>query len=131
MFLTFVLFTQPTKLSLMKIIEVENISKKYYLRASPRKNTLRDLVLGTFDFLKPQNKKRKTLWALKDVSFDVEAGETVGLIGNNGAGKSTLLKILSRIVKPTKGEATLRGRTGSLLERCDFGNDARRDRKEI
>lgn len=56
------------------------------------------------------------LWALKDVSFDVQAGEVVGLIGRNGAGKSTLLKILSRIVTPTTGHAVLRGRVGSLLE---------------
>ena len=58
----------------------------------------------------------KFLWALRDVNFNVEEGETVALIGNNGAGKSTLLKILSRIIKPTTGEATLHGRTGSLLE---------------
>ncbi len=55
-------------------------------------------------------------WALKDVSFSVEAGEVVGIVGRNGAGKSTLLKILSRITKPTSGHATVYGRVGSLLE---------------
>ena len=55
-------------------------------------------------------------WALKDVSFEVERGEVVGLIGRNGAGKSTLLKIFSRITDPTLGEARLRGRVASLLE---------------
>jgi lipopolysaccharide transport system ATP-binding protein len=100
----------------MKIIEVENLSKKYILRSGQRKTTMRDVVLGTFDFLKKKNKDQKELLALNDISFDVEEGEIVGLIGNNGAGKSTLLKILSRIIKPTSGEALLRGRTGSLLE---------------
>lgn len=99
----------------MNIIEVRNISKDYFLRTSPRKTTVRDLVVGSFDFLRAK-KQRKVLTALKNVSFDVKAGETVGLIGNNGAGKSTLLKLLSRIIKPTRGEAVLRGRTGSLLE---------------
>ena len=57
-----------------------------------------------------------SLWALKDVSFDVRRGESVGIIGRNGAGKSTLLKVLSRITAPTEGEVQLRGRLGSMLE---------------
>ncbi len=59
---------------------------------------------------------REDFWALKDIDFEVQAGEVVGIIGRNGAGKSTLLKILSRITKPTAGEVELRGRVGSLLE---------------
>jgi lipopolysaccharide transport system ATP-binding protein len=58
----------------------------------------------------------KTIWALKDVSFDVKQGEVVGIIGHNGAGKSTLLKILTRITEPTQGSAEICGRVGSLLE---------------
>jgi lipopolysaccharide transport system ATP-binding protein len=57
-----------------------------------------------------------TFWALKDITFDVQPGEVIGIIGRNGAGKSTLLKVLSRITEPTSGEAILRGRVASLLE---------------
>ena len=99
----------------MKIIEIKDISKKYNLRALQRQNTLRDLFLNVFKS-KKSNEREKVLWALRDINFDVEEGETVALIGNNGAGKSTLLKILSRIIKPSSGEAILHGRVGSLLE---------------
>jgi lipopolysaccharide transport system ATP-binding protein len=64
----------------------------------------------------PRHEAPDTFWALKDVSFDVQPGEVVGVIGRNGAGKSTLLKLLSRITEPSSGRVELRGRVGSLLE---------------
>ena len=97
----------------MKAIRCENLSKLYRLGDS-QVTTLRDLASGMFRRSAPN--ERTELWALRDVSFDVDVGETLGVIGHNGAGKSTLLKILSRITKPTRGRAAIAGRVGSLLE---------------
>lgn len=97
-----------------KVIEANNLSKLYYLGGA-KHNSVRDAVMS---FVKKPglSKEKSELWALRDVSFALEEGETLGIIGNNGAGKSTLLKILSRITKPTGGTAELHGRVGSLLE---------------
>lgn len=98
------------------IIEVSGLSKCYRLGAIGA-TSLRE-EFGRFrDRLRGQVvHDDKEFWALRDVSFDVQPGEVVGVIGRNGAGKSTLLKILSRITEPTAGKVTLRGRVASLLE---------------
>lgn len=104
------------------IIEIKNLSKKYRISHQKGQAALRerifDRIRNPLAMLKkaPFFSLKEDIWALKDVSFEVEEGEMVGLIGRNGAGKTTLLKILSRITYPTKGEACLRGRVGSLLE---------------
>ncbi len=97
----------------MQVIKAENLSKLYYLGGMSH-NSLRDALVS---FIKnPKRNKKQELWALRDVSFEVKDGETLGIIGHNGAGKSTLLKILSRITKPTSGNVEIKGRIGSLLE---------------
>src|SRR5580704_5378218 len=99
------------------IIEIKNLSKAYKLGVIGTTRLRDDLERLWARFRGRSAKAPKTdFWALKDVSFDVEQGEIIGIIGRNGAGKSTLLKILSRITQQTAGEVVLRGRVASLLE---------------
>src|SRR5436853_3097370 len=106
----------------MAAIQLRDISKQYTLGGeSPFGQTFRELLTRSFTaplrrWRNEPPRLRQSFWALRDVSFSVEAGEIVGIIGRNGAGKSTLLKILSRITEPTRGRAELRGRVSSLLE---------------
>ena len=99
----------------LPMIAVRGISKRYRL-GSIGINSLRQDLQRWWGPSSDKEVSSNEFWALKDVSFDVQAGEVIGLIGRNGAGKSTLLKVLSRITEPSFGEITLRGRVGSLLE---------------
>jgi len=103
------------------VISVEHLSKSFRLGEMQRGHTLADAINGLLrrkgvEEAPKKNAEQQTLWALKDVSFTVNRGEVLGIIGRNGAGKSTLLKILSRIVSPTEGRAVIEGRVGALLE---------------
>lgn len=106
------------------IIQVEGISKSYKisheLKASMGNVSIRDginnIVRKPIELVTGHRMKKEKFWALNDVSFDIEQGEVVGIVGKNGSGKSTLLKIMSRITEPTKGEIRMNGRVASLLE---------------
>ena len=110
------------------VIGVENLSKRYIISHQTRESyvSLRDVLTDgarrtVSRLLHPLSAKepdgaREEFWALKDISFDIQQGDRVGIIGRNGAGKSTLLKILSRITEPSSGRVRITGRVASLLE---------------
>ena len=89
-------------------IRLDHVSKRYSIQDGTRE---RSIGWPKFPF-----QRKKEMWALRDVSVEVQEGESLGIIGNNGAGKSTLLKLLSRITAPTSGEISIRGRLSALIE---------------
>jgi ABC-type polysaccharide/polyol phosphate transport system ATPase subunit len=92
-------------------IKFDRVSKKYLIRQEREQSNTPNSIRGMLRRL-----RSKDFWALNDVSFEVQQGEALGIIGHNGAGKSTILKLLSRITAPTSGEIRIRGRLSALIE---------------
>lgn len=95
------------------MIKAENVSMKFNLGVE-KDNSLKMTFIRLFD--KKKRVKKSEFWALKNVSFEVEAGDVVGIIGSNGAGKSTLLKVVSGVMKPTKGHVEVDGVISPMIE---------------
>src|SRR5690242_13960934 len=93
------------------VIGFENVSKRYRIGSGSR--DLRELIAG---FGRPKRKHNDEFWALREVSFAVERGRVLGIIGHNGAGKTTVLKLLSGITRPTSGKVHVDGRISALIE---------------
>jgi ABC-type polysaccharide/polyol phosphate transport system ATPase subunit len=101
----------------MALIDFDHVSKRYQVGTG--RSSLRELIPNLFNRLTGGNgrkNERDIIWALEDVSLQVDRGETLGIIGRNGAGKTTVLKLLSRITHPTRGEIRIDGRTSALIE---------------
>lgn len=100
------------------VIKINNIGKKYVLGQNVSYQTIRESFLEFFKNIshKKSSNNNNEFWALKNISFSVNQGDLIGIIGRNGAGKSTLLKIISRITLPTEGSISVKGRIASLLE---------------
>lgn len=95
------------------MIKLENISMRFNLGIE-KNFSIKEAFIAVFD--KSRRQKKTEFWALSDVSFDVKKGEVIGLIGSNGAGKSTLLKVVSGVMKPTKGKVTVNGQISPMIE---------------
>lgn len=97
------------------MIKLENVSMKFNLGVE-KDFSLKQAFINIFSFKKKNKKKKEYFWALSDVDFSVKKGEVVGLIGSNGAGKSTLLKVVSGVMKPTKGKVIVNGVISPMIE---------------
>lgn len=98
------------------MIKLENVSMKFNLGIE-KEFSIKQAFVNFFSFKNKKNKKKKGyFWALSDISFEVKRGEVIGLIGSNGAGKSTMLKVVSGVMKPTKGKVTTNGVISPMIE---------------
>src|SRR5918995_6271421 len=94
-------------------LKVDHVSKRYRIRQEEAERAPQHTLVGRLRRLRPP---RRDFWALRDVSFEVQRGESLGIIGPNGAGKSTILKLLYNITTPTKGRIFVNGRLAALIE---------------
>lgn len=97
----------------MFMIKLDGVSMRFNLGLEPN-YSIKEAFISIFD--KKRRPKKTDFWALNDVSFEVKKGEVIGLIGSNGAGKSTLLKVVSGVMKPTKGKVTVNGQISPMIE---------------
>ena len=97
------------------MIKLENVSMKFNLGIE-KEFSIKQAFVNFFSVKKKRKKKKDVFWALKDISFEVKKGEVIGLIGSNGAGKSTMLKVVSGVMKPTKGKVTVNGVISPMIE---------------
>src|SRR5438876_8645720 len=114
--------TDPQQTARTKVIKFSHVSKRFTLHHE-RARSFQDIAVNLFGLRNPSRRGvalprpvKEEFWALRDVNFSIYAGEAVGIIGENGSGKSTTLKLISRILEPTSGSVSVRGKVSALLE---------------